>query len=215
VFPRNLRGAAACHGGGHGRLDRTGSSDLGRRPPHRSRFGYWQSGDYSFSAEHPPFAKLLYGLPLLFTDARVDTSKREWQRGEMAAFGSDFLYANRVPAGVMLSLARAVAALLTLLLALLLVWWTARRFGRVAGLIALGLFTLDPNFIAHGHIAGNDVPLALMVFATVVVWLAYLETGRWRDLLLSGIVVGLALVIKFSSVLVLPAMIALLAIQRW
>lgn len=178
-------------------------------------FGYWKSGDYSFSAEHPPFAKLLYGLPLLFTDARVDTSKREWQRGEMAAFGSDFLYANRVPAGVMLALARAVAALLTLLLALLLVWWTARRFGRVAGLIALGLFTLDPNFIAHGHIAGNDVPLALMVFATVVVWLAYLETGRWRDLLLSGIVVGLALVIKFSSVLVLPAMIALLAIQRW
>jgi 4-amino-4-deoxy-L-arabinose transferase-like glycosyltransferase len=140
---------------------------------------------------------------------------RGWVRHELAAFGHEFLYNNRVDAGMMLARARTIAAALTLLLAALLACWTANRFGLVAGLIALGLFALDPNFIAHGHVAGNDAPLALMVFATVAVWLAYLENGRWRYLLLSGVLLGLTLVTKFSGVLVIPAMLLLLLIQRW
>jgi 4-amino-4-deoxy-L-arabinose transferase-like glycosyltransferase len=104
--------------------------------------------------------------------------------------------------------------LLTLLLGAALAVWTRRRFGTAVALGALFLYATDPNMIAHGRYVTNDLMVTLFTFVTVMAWAKFLETKRKRDLAVAGLLLGLALVSKFSGLFLIPV-VALLYLLRW
>lgn len=126
----------------------------------------------------------------------------------------EFLNHNRLPAEDLLFPARLVTIALTAVLALLLAFWTRARFGPAAALLALFLFTLDPNLSAHGHLVTTDMIVALTSFAACLVFERFLASGGTLRLALSGVMLGLALVSKMSALFLLPAF-ALLYYGRW
>src|SRR5579872_6984959 len=63
---------------------------------------YWKTGDYRMNPEHPPLAKLLCAVPLLFMDVTLPFQFPAWQERNEVDFGAYFLYTNRLPADAIL-----------------------------------------------------------------------------------------------------------------
>lgn len=156
--------------------------------------------------EHPPVAKMLAGLalgalPLPAPPAAVPMGTR------FTDFGHAFLFENRVSPDDIAAAARApFLGVLALLLVIVFGAATA-RYGMAAGLFALALVALDPNFVAHAGVVHTDVAAAAAFLATVLAW----ESARRRPtaarVLAAGVVLGLALATKFSAILLLPILL--------
>jgi 4-amino-4-deoxy-L-arabinose transferase-like glycosyltransferase len=177
-----------------------------------SGYSYLKTGDYRLNREHPPLAKLLDALPLLALDPKLPLSDRSWTAADEVAFGRLFLYGNRVSADAMLLAARSVTIVLAIALGALVFAWTNARAGPVAAAIALTLYAFDPNVIAHGRYATNDLPVALFCFAAAIAFERALKSGRLRSYALAGAALGAALATKLSALFLLPALAALIVV---
>jgi len=178
-----------------------------------SGYRYLFTGDYRISLEQPPLGRILSALPLLFLHLRAPVDQPSWHEPKEVEFGREFLYHNRVAAGVILFWARVPTIAVTLCLGLALAGWTRAQFGAAAGLLALAAFSFDPNVIAYGRYAKNDMLAALMSFLACTAWAAYLVRGKRSALWLTGIWLGLAVASKFSAGFLLPVFL-ILALAR-
>ncbi len=140
---------------------------------------------------------------------------KSWKEGWQIEFGDVFMHTNRVPADRILLYGRSVTILLTAVLGLVLAFWTRRHFGAPTALGALFLFATDPNLIAHGRYVTNDLMVTLFSFVVVMAWAYFLETKRRRDLVLAGVLLGLGLVSKFSSLFLIPVIVLLYLVRWW
>src|SRR5215472_17573568 len=57
-------------------------------------YTYWTTRDFRLNPEHPPLAKLLAAVPLLFLKPYTDLTSREWNTADEYLFGYRFLYSN-------------------------------------------------------------------------------------------------------------------------
>jgi Dolichyl-phosphate-mannose-protein mannosyltransferase len=178
-------------------------------------YSYLTTGDYRLNPEHPPLSKMLAALPLLFLKPHLPVEDASWSNGNTLYFGATFLYLNRVPAETLLLVARSVTILCTVSFGLFLAVWTRRRFGAAVALLALFLYALDPNIIAHGRYVTSDLPITCFLFLAVIAWAAFLSSRRWRDLATAGLGLGLASVVKFSGLALFPIFVVLYVIKWW
>ena len=176
-------------------------------------YTYWKTDDYRLNTEHPPLAKFLEAAPLLFLPLELPIRDPSWQRADQYAFGARFLYNNRLPADTILFTSRCVTIVVTILFGLVIALWTRRRAGTLPAIVALILFAFDPNILAHGRYATNDLYLAFFFFVAVVLWHRALRRSGPLDYALAGGVLGLALCTKLSALLLVPIFV-LLCLRR-
>jgi hypothetical protein len=179
-----------------------------------SGYAYLTQGDYSWNTEHPPLVKLVSALPLLRLGLASPPSPAKPGTGDQVEYGRQFLYKNRRDADTILIAARSVNILLTLLFLTAVAWWTRRRWGSAAGLCAAALCAFDPNLIAHGRYVTTDYPLTAFFFFACVLWVEYLESGGRARLLAASAAIAIAMVVKFSAVLLVPSLV-LLCVVCW
>jgi hypothetical protein len=177
-------------------------------------YTYLQRGDYSWNIEHPPLVKLVSALPLTWLHLVVPAPAANGKPRDQVQYGIEFLYRNRVHADTILMAARGANILLTLLFVVALAWWTRRRFGEAAALLAVALCAFDPNLIAHGRYVTTDFPVTAFYFFACVLWVEYLERSSLRSLLAAALVFTLAMITKYSAILLIPTFLALYA-ARW
>lgn len=178
-----------------------------------SGYTYLKTGQLRLNPQHPPLVKLLSGLPLLALAPHLDLRDPAWiqQPPDEWSFGYRFLYSN--DADRLLFWGRLPIVFLGALLGVYTFFWARDLFGRAAGHLALFLYVLCPNLIAHSHLVTMDVPLATFFVMTLYhVWRLARGGGRWQ-LFASGVSLGLALASKFSAVVLLPVLAALFAIS--
>jgi hypothetical protein len=91
-------------------------------------------------------------------------------------------------------------------------WWAYRLWGEGAAVLAVGLAALEPNLVAHACVVTTDLGITLFTFLTLYLLWEYVSApSRWL-LMAVGVSTGLALVSKFSAVLligILPVVIGL------
>ncbi|MCS7259443.1 MAG: phospholipid carrier-dependent glycosyltransferase, partial [Anaerolineae bacterium] len=87
-------------------------------------------------------------------------------------------------------------------------------YGERTALIATLLLAFDATLLGYGRLVHMAVPLALLMFLTVTVWLLWLVQRRRWWLLLSGVFCGLSISTVTLAVLLLPAMV-LIALLLW
>lgn len=184
-------------------------------------FSYLKTGDFKLNLQHPPLLKEIAAVPLVWGGIRWPLSERDWtESGPEPSplmqweVGSSVLYLND-PDRVMI-LARAPFLLLTLLLGWSVFAWGRRMLGPFAALAALGILALDPSLVAHGVFVTTDAGFAL--FALLAAWALWhwLQHRTMSRLVLCGLALGAALAAKFTGVLLLPLLLALLlAAIRW
>jgi hypothetical protein len=98
--------------------------------------------------------------------------------------------------------------------AVLLGWlifrWAGRLYGPAAGLLALTLYVLDPNILAHGGLITVDVFAAGMITLTVWAFWRFLNhegPGRKRVAALSVVTFGLAQLAKYTAAYLVPILL--------
>ena len=177
-------------------------------------YAYLTRSDFRWNQEHPPLVKLLSALPLLFFHPELPVNTAGWRKLDETQMGIDFLYHNRASADSLLFAGRIVIMLLSISFLAVVAWLVRRRFGPSAALLTVTLCAFDPNLMAHARYVTTDFPVTVFYFAAALLWVAYLLSGRVRDLLVAALAFALALVTKFSALLLLPAL-AILYVIRW
>ncbi len=183
---------------------------------------YVQKLDLRFNDEHPPLAKVLAGLPLAIRGTRADYSSQQWTIGKsfFPAYLGEWVFGDWVigrwndPQSTLMW-ARLPMLLLTVLLGWVLFVLGRRLGGDWGGLLCVTAYTTMPAFLAFGPLVLTDVAIAL--FAALTLWTAGelwrnpdRRNTRWFGLALAG-----ALLSKFSSSILVIALITFVLTTRW
>lgn len=170
-------------------------------------------GDVTSSLAQPPLARSLYGAAALLAGAREPDPLVGGLNNERR-LGASFLVRNVDRYLRVFMAGRAVAIMLTTLLGLWLWREARRRHGPMAGLVALTIWCFTPEVLAHGSLAGVDMPTALVLFGSVLGGSAWLESGGWRAWGGCALWFAAAVLVRFSSIQVLPILLILAVVRR-
>lgn len=176
-------------------------------------FGYVMELDYRLNPEHPPLLKVLSGyVGWLGAQPSFPTDTPFWQEYVNGQWdqGRAFLYESGNNADRIIFWSRIPTILMTLLFGWLLFAETKRRFGKAAGLIALTLFAFSPTILAHGRYVTTDIAAAFGFFIGLVAFIRFIELPSWKNILIAGIAFGVAQLLKFSLILLIPIYVLLL-----
>ncbi|MEK7163078.1 MAG: glycosyltransferase family 39 protein [Patescibacteria group bacterium] len=184
-------------------------------------YSYIKYLDYRLNPEHPPLVKALAALPLLFQSfgaaqdkLNFPTDKSAWQtdvNGQWQA-GAQFLYESGNDADKIIQGTRLAPMFLTLILIIFIYIWTKELIGRWWALLPTFLFAFSPTVLAHGHYVTTDIGAALGIFIASYYFVKFLLWPLKRHLIFAGLAFGVAQLMKFSSVLLIPFFIFLIAI---
>ncbi len=171
-------------------------------------YTYLYKNDYRLYPDNPPLIKMISVLPWLpLKDSiKFPEASPKWsdpQKIDQWGLGREFLYQSGNDADRLIFLARLPIILITLSLGLL-VFIIARHFyGTNAGIFALLLFALSPDIRAHGHLATTDVGATFFAIAgSFLLYLSFFQQ-KYSLAILSGIIFSLAILSKYSMILVL------------
>jgi hypothetical protein len=170
-------------------------------------YSYLATSDFRLDPEHPPLIKELQTVPLFFLyRLPFEPDSRQWHDADSYRIGRDFVYRSRIPADQILLLSRLSNLFLGVLLVALIGWWAYRLWGMRAAVLAMALACFEPNLIAHSSLVTTDVGVTLFVFLALYLLWEYQNFPTWSRLGATGIATGMALVSKFSSLLLIPAL---------
>lgn len=170
-------------------------------------YSYISQLDYRLNPEHPPLAKALAGLSArIFMNPTFPTNTEHWQTAvnHQWDMGSLFLYQSGNDADQLIFWSRLPLVLMTVLLGVLIYWWTKRRFGPRVALMTLLFYAFSPTFLAHGKYVTTDIAASFGFFIGIISFVEFLERPTWRNTILVGLAFGIAQLLKFSLVLLLP-----------
>jgi len=169
-------------------------------------YSYLSQKDFRLNPEHPPLIKDLAALPLLFLKLNFPKDHPSWQEGvnNQWWFGNVFLYQSGNDADKIILWARLPMILLLILLGWLIFYWARKLGGNIVGIFVLLLFAFSPTFLTHGRLVTTDVGATFGIVLATFFYLRFLKNTRKLNIILAGITFGIALLLKFSCVLLLP-----------
>ncbi|MFH1671396.1 MAG: glycosyltransferase family 39 protein [Candidatus Portnoybacteria bacterium] len=196
------------------RGDSTTMDELAHIP---AGYSYIVKHDMRLNPEHPPLLKDLSGLSIWLGSKITQTTinfpeeHKSWQEDLNGQwdFGREFLYRSGNDADQIVFWARLPMLLILLLFGFYVFKWAREIYGNSAGLIALFLYSLSPTFLAHGRYVTTDVGAAAAFFIAIYYLVKWLKETNIKNLIFAGLAFGLALLTKFSLILLIPFFIFL------
>ena len=171
--------------------------------------GYYHlsQGNFKLNEEHPPLVKMWAALPLLL-DRPVTPPPVEAPAENPITRGHEtfarFWSVNLSRSEAIAFRTRVPMILLTLALGFLIFVYARELFGGRAALFAVLLFSLEPTVLAHGRVVQTDLPAALAYLLFFFALRSFLHTPDLRRALRVGGALGLALLTKFSLLILVP-----------
>ena len=92
----------------------------------------------------------------------------------------------------------------SLILAVYVFYWTRQLYGVNAGFLALSLYILDPNIIAHSRLVTQDIFSACSIFIATYYFWNFLKFGGRKNAVLSMITFGIAQISRYTAIYLLP-----------
>lgn len=162
--------------------------------------------DYRLNPEHPPLIKDLAALPLIFTRVNFPTNVPSWTddvNGQWTQ-GAIFLYEAGNDPDAILRLMRLPMMLLAVLFGWLFWLWARREFNERVANVALFFYAFSPTFIAHSRFVTTDLAAAFGFFIGIAAFLSFLRAPTGKNTLIAGLAFGVAQLLKFSLILLVP-----------
>lgn len=178
-------------------------------------YTYFTNRESKLNIEHPPLAKLIAASPLLFIQPKITDAAKEFiKKNDQYYFAHEFLYNSNNNADKIIFWARFSFILITILLGIVLYFFTKKLFrSELAGIIALFFYSLNPDIIAHGHLATNDLLLTLFFFLTAICTYNYFAKPNLKYLLFLILSLSAAIATKFSGLILVPILILIFVVQ--
>jgi len=180
-------------------------------------YSYWNNQDYRLNPEHPPLIKDFAGLPLAalnldFPDEKYWEGSAPYPWWTQFDFGNQLLYHSGNNPGQIMLFSRIGPILILILLAAFLYFWAKKLMGTGPALFLLAIFSFCPNFMAHGRLVTTDVGASFGAVIAAYFWLEFIKNPKWKNVILAGLFFGIAMLIKFSLILLVPFFAAITVI---
>ena len=160
--------------------------------------------DFRLYTESPPFADMLFGIPLLFMNVTFPLDHPSWKIKNMNEVSGQFFFIYNKNTDQMLFSARLIPLLLSIIIAFILFFWTKEMFGERAALIALFFYSFEPTIISHSGLTMVDLPFMLFTLLTFYSFWKFFKKKEMKYVLFTGLFLGLAQVTKFSAIFLIP-----------
>jgi len=144
---------------------------------------YWMETYHNF--EHPPLAKLLFGMSIYFSKNIIDP----------------------------LIAARLVVVIIGSLTVIVLFFFTKELFNRKIAILSALFLSFQSTHIFHSRLALLDVPLTFFYLLTLFFFYKGIK-GNYKHLFISALVLGLAIGTKYTGLLLIPTAISMLLINH-
>ncbi len=180
-------------------------------------YSYLTQKDYRLNPEHPPLIKDLAAIPLLFLNLDFPTDAIAWKSDVNGQWdmGRIFLYESGNNADKIIHWARFPIMLLAILFGWMFWKWVRRIYGDKVGLLALFFFAFSPTFLAHSRYVTTDLAASFGFFIGIAAFLdflfrqnkndpSYSKNRARKSLIIAGVALGVAELLKFSLVLLAP-----------
>ena len=197
-------------------------------------YTYLKLGDYRLNDEHPPLIKDLAALSILNQNIWHSTPKIEdaWKSAlevpnAQWTFAHELFYGRRpefadtppsvrIPrsaffndAEALFTRGRLTMLILPILLGIVIFAWAGEVWGWWSGVVGVGLLAVDPNFIAHGGLITTDVGVAALMTAAIYFFWRCSRKASAINIAAFSIFCGLAMIAKFSGLLLMPMLAVL------
>ena len=170
-------------------------------------YSYLKKQDMRINPEHPPLVKDLAAIPLLFQDINQDAFKdpswAEALNGQWV-FGRNVIFGQGNDSQKITRSAKMPMLVFFVLSAILVFQWSRKLYGDKAGLMALFLFSFSTTIMAHSRFVTTDVAAMFGIVSATYFYVKWLEEHSNKNLWIAGLVLGVALITKFSTFLLLP-----------
>lgn len=183
----------------------------------------YETGQWTIAPEHPPLTQYLYGLPVYLTHPAFPDETRvpatiSGSAGYRYWYAQDFFWQTGNDPERVALLGRIPAVLMALMLVAVTYGMARSLAGGVAGLLAATLVAFTPDVLAHGGVAYNDIPVALLVLIALWAVDRALRDPTIARAAASGALIALALAAKNSAIALAPMIVLLLLMElaaRW
>jgi preprotein translocase subunit SecG len=182
-------------------------------------YSYLTTREMRLNPEHPVLFKDLAAVPLVTSFVQpIDTtvfSQPSWteNHNDQWQFGKTFLFESENDTTTITRATRIPLLIFFIGAAILLYTWTKKRYGTTASFIALFAFCFSPTVLAHGRLVTNDVAVLFGVLASIYFFIRFLHSPTIRRTIIAGIFLGIALITKFSAVVLLPFFVVLILVH--
>ena len=171
--------------------------------------GYYHlvAEDFQLNTEHPPLVKMWAALPLLFIQPKEpiiaeNTDADFAQRS--ATVEQQFWFANQTQFLRIGFWTRLMMIPLAALLGVVIFIFTRTISNSTAALIAVFMYSIEPTILAHGRVVHTDLAAALGYLLFFFSLFQYHRFPTHRKAILLGVVTALALLTKYSMVILVP-----------
>ena len=163
---------------------------------------------YDFDVEHPPLARIGFGLASWL---RHDGAQPV---GDRVTVGNELLLDNGAYIRN-LALARSANLIWFVLTIAVVGIWSFRLVGGLAAIIAMALVSSLPPMLAHAGLATTDMAAAAAVTLALFCFWLWLKEPSWRHAIPLALAIGAGLVSKFSFPVFFAAGAVALLIRRF
>ncbi len=164
---------------------------------------YVKLRDFRLNPEHPPLVKLWVGAALA-PDFQLPPLRPLADKFAERDFNESVVFLDNDPDRVQ-ARARAAMFVLNALLLLFLALALSRGLGNAAALGTITFLAIDPTVAAHLPVVLTDLPVALLATTAIVFAVQAFRSGRWLDVSLAALALGLTLGAKHSGLIALVA----------
>ncbi len=166
---------------------------------------YWVTKDFRMNPASPPLPRMAAALPLLMRGAKVPLYHPSWEEGDSPEFARQFFnVANEGRLDELIFWARIPTMLLSLFFGWMVFAWARGLFGNNAALISLTLYAFCPDILAHAGLATSDLWVGAFFFVSLYAYWFFMQRPSSGRAAGTGFAMGLALLSKFSAVLLFP-----------
>ncbi len=169
---------------------------------------FLRTGDFRLYRQSPPLLRMFAALPLLRGEVKLPFQK-SWEKGLHFDMGYDFMYANAKSYQSIYLRGRAMILLLGIGLVALTWWWARSLYGPKSGIVAAALTAFCPNIMAHSGLVTTDIGASLFFLAATYSFWEFCRRPSLLRCAIAGLVLGLALLCKFTCLILLPIIIGL------
>ena len=171
-----------------------------------SGYAYLKKGMDWLEPSHPPFGRMLATVPLLFLPLNDQLERVHSQEAGNSNFYSAsliFLFENRISGERLLALSRMMVILLGVILGFYVYRWALLLYGPKGGLLALFLYSLSPNILAHARLVTTDFPATALAFIAMYHFWSFTRQPGLKRAIAAGFFLGLAFATKYNTLFVL------------
>jgi hypothetical protein len=173
----------------------------------------WQDQYVGLYHVNPPLIKALVAIPVMLSQpALPETGLKDRYQLDWVGHHQRFYDANKDRHFELLCRARAVLVLLSLWGGWIVFRWSSDLYGRAGGLVGLGLWAFCPNVLAWNGVITTDLGAAVFALAAGYSVRGWLRRRTNLDAGWAGLMVALAVLSKFTLVVLYPILLVVWAV---